>query len=134
MGVGVASFQKRMQAIPKAVREGVRLPLIEAAELVAEAMRDLAPVDQGDLRASVAVTGPLESTPPYSQPGGSSVMPENTAAVTVGNSAVRYPHLLEYGTSRMSAQPFFWSGFRLTRGKAAQIIKRGIVKAVRGAK
>jgi HK97 gp10 family phage protein len=134
MGVGIASFQKRMQAIPKAVREGVRLPLIEAADVVAEAMRDLAPVDQGDLRSSIQVTGPLESTPPYSQPGGSSVVPENTAAVTVGNSNVRYPHLLEYGTTKAPAHPFFWSGFRLTRGKAAQIIKRGIVKAVRGAK
>lgn len=134
MGVGIASFQKRLQAIPKAVRAGVRLPLLEAADMVADAMRALAPVDQGDLRTSIAVTGPLESTPPYSQPGGSSVVPENTAAVTVGNSNVRYPHLLEYGTTKAPAHPFFWPGYYLTKDKAAQIIKRGIVKAVRDAK
>lgn len=134
MGAGIASFQKRLQAIPKAVREGVRLPLIEAADMVADAMRALAPVDQGDLRSSIQVTGPLESTPPYSQPGGSSVVPENTAAVTVGNSNVRYPHLLEYGTTKAPAQPFFWAGYYLTQDKAAKIIKRGIIKAVREAK
>jgi HK97 gp10 family phage protein len=134
MGVGIASFQKRMQAIPKAVREGVRLPLLEAADLVADEMRALVPVQEGDLRASIAVTGPGESTPPYSQPGGASFVAENTAAITAGNSKVRYAHLVEYGTTRTRAQPFFWPGLRMTKAKAAAIIKRGIVKAIREAK
>ena len=131
MGEGLASFQRRMKAIPQAVREGVKPSLIAAADMVADAMRALAPVDEGDLRTSIAVTGPLESTPPYSQPGGAAMVPENMAAVTVGNSNVRYPHLQEYGTKHAAAQPFFWPGFRLTRKKAAGRIKTGLSRVIR---
>lgn len=133
MGEGLASFQNRMRAIPEAVREGVKPSLISAADLVAGAIRDLAPVDEGDLRASIAVTGPLENTPPYSQPGGSGFVPENMAAVTVGNVNVRYAHLLEYGTTHAPAHPYFWPGFRLTRKKALSRIKAGMTRAIKRA-
>ena len=103
MGEGLASFQKRMVAIPLAARKSVGPALLRAADIVADTMRRLAPVDEGDLRASIAITGPGEATPPYSQPGGSAIVPELNAAITVGNSDVRYPHLLEYGTSDTAA-------------------------------
>ena len=131
MGQGLASFQRRMRAIPQAVREAVDPSLLEAADIIADAMRTLAPVDDGDLKASIAVTGPGQATPPYSQPGGSLVVPENTAVVTAGNSAVRYAHLAEYGTTKSAAQPYFWPGFRLTRERALTKIKAGISRAIR---
>lgn len=134
MGEGLASFQRRMRAIPEAVRLAVGPSLVAAAEDVAAAQRALAPVDEGDLVASIVVTGPGQSTPPYSQPGGSKVVPENAAAVTAGNSNVRYPHLQEFGTSFHPAHPFFWPGFRLARKRAVAKIKRAIGKAVRDAK
>jgi HK97 gp10 family phage protein len=56
------------------------------------------------------------------------------AAVTVGNTNVRYPHLVEYGTSHSAAQPFFWPGFRLTRKKALTMIKAGMSRAIRKSK
>jgi HK97 gp10 family phage protein len=56
---------------------------------------------------------------------------ELEAIVTVGNTDVRYPHLVEYGTSDTPAQPFFWPGFRLTRKRAANRIKRAISTAVK---
>jgi HK97 gp10 family phage protein len=129
---GLSSFQRRMRAIPEAVRRAVGPSLVAAAEQVADAQRALAPVDEGDLRASIAVTGPGQATPPYSQPGGSALVPENAAAVTVGSSEVRYPHLQEFGTTFHPAQPFFWPGFRLSRKAALAKIKRSIGKAIRG--
>lgn len=131
---GLSSFQRRMRAIPEAVREAVGPSLVAAAESVAEAQRALAPVDEGELRASIKVTGPGQTTPAYSQPGGAFTVPENAAAVTAGNSEVRYPHLQEFGTTFHAAQPFFWPGFRLTRKAAVAKIKRAIGKAVRAAK
>lgn len=131
---GLSSFQRRMRAIPESVRQAVRPALMAAAEDVAEAQRMLAPVEDGDLRASIVVTGPGQSTPAYSQPGGAKVVPENAAAVTAGNSEVRYPHLQEFGTTFHPAQPYFWPGFRFTRKAAAAKIKRAIGKAVRAAK
>lgn len=87
--------------------------------------------DTGALIDSIAVTGPGQSTPPYSQPGGAKVMGEAEAGITVGNSDVRYPHLVEHGTKDAAAQPFFWPAFRLGRKRAAARIKRAMSKAVR---
>lgn len=131
---GLSSFQRRMRAIPKAAREAVQPVLVREAGKIAGTMRMLAPEDEGDLKKSIVVTGPGQATPPYSQPGGSQVVPENAAAITAGNSDVRYPHLQEYGTTFHRAQPFFWPGFRLTRKKALAAIKRGIGKAIREAR
>ena len=131
---GLSSFQRRMRAIPEAARKAVEPALVSAAELVADMQRKLAPVDEGDLVASIAVTGPGRQTPPYSQPGGALTVPENAAAVTVGNTEVRYPHLQEFGTAFHAPQPYFWPGFRLARKAATAKIKRAIGKAVREAK
>ena len=131
---GLSSFQRRMKAIPQAAREAVKPVLVKQADAMAGTMRRLAPVDEGDLRGSVAVTGPGQGTPPYSQPGGSMVVPENAVVITVGNTDVRYPHLQEYGTSFHAAQPFFWPSVRLHRKKAMAAIKRGIGKAIKEAR
>ncbi|WP_028030528.1 HK97-gp10 family putative phage morphogenesis protein [Gemmobacter nectariphilus] len=135
---GLASFQRRMRAIPQAAREAVQPTLVREAEKIAATMRHLAPDDPAtpapDLKSSIAVTGPGQSTPPYSQPGGAMVVPENAVAITAGNTDVRYPHLQEHGTSKHAAQPFFWPAFRLHRKKALAAIKRGIGKAVREAR
>jgi len=131
---GLRSFQNRMSAIPRAARKAVVPALLDAGYMVADAQEALAPEQTGDLKGSLAVTGPGQATPPYSQPGGATVVPENQVAVTVGNTDVRYPHLVEYGTTKAPAQPFFWPGFRLVRKKATAKIKRAIGKAVREAK
>lgn len=59
------------------------------------------------------------------------VVPENVVAVTVGNKDVRYGHLVEYGTTKAPARPFFWPAVRLHQKKATAAIKRAIGKAVR---
>jgi HK97 gp10 family phage protein len=129
-------LKARLDAIPKAVRQAVGPALVKSAEEIAGAMRQLAETsrDTGALIDSIAVTGPGEQTPPYSQPGGSMVVPENATAITVGNSNVRYPHLVEYGTAKAHAQPFFWPAFRLYRVRARRRINSAIGKAVREAK
>lgn len=137
---GLSSFQRRMEAIPRAAREAVQPVLVKQAEAMAATMRQLAPVESGALRESITVTGPGQATPPYSQPGGSMVTGSNQAAVTVGSTDVRYAHLVEYGHSNgfngsvVPPHPFFWPGFRMHRAKAVAAIKRGIGKAIKGAK
>ena len=130
---GLSSFQRRMAAIPKAARTAVGPALVRSGDEIAGLMKMLAPVDEGHLRDSITVTGPGQTTPPYSQPGGSMVVPENAAAITVGNTDVRYAHLQEYGTTFHPAHPFFWPGFRLGRKRALDRIKRAVGKAIREA-
>lgn len=128
---GLSRFQQRMNAIPKAVRQAVVPAVVKGADELADAMKTLAPVDTGALRNSIVVTGPNQQTPPYSQPGGSYTTKETEAVVTVGNSDVRYPHLVEYGTNEAQAQPYFWPAVR-TRGKRARDrIKRAVRKAIK---
>ena len=134
MGEGLTSFQRRLKAIPQAARNSLAVPLAEAAKIVADTQASLAPHDTGALIASIAVTPPGGTTPPYSQPGGSKIVGSLSAAVTVGNTDVRYGHLVEYGTKQVEAQPFFWPGFRLSRKRAAGKIKRAISKAIKGVK
>lgn len=131
----VARLQRRLEAIPERVREAVQPSLVQSAEELADTMCKFAPddpaTDAPDLKSSIAVTPPGQSTPPYSQPGGSKVAGELEALVTVGNDAVRYPHLQEYGTAHHEAQPFFWPSVRLLQKRIKNRTKRAIRKAVR---
>ncbi len=124
-------LQRRLEAIPKEVREAVQPALLKSGNELAATMQHLAPVETGALRDSIAVTGPGQATPPYSQPGGSTVVPENAVMVTAGNSEVRYAHLAEYGTTAAPAQPFFWPSYRLLKKRLQNRIKRAVGKAVR---
>lgn len=127
----LARLSRRLEAIPKEVREAVQPAIAKSADELVSRMRQLAPEDSGALKDSITATLPGQTTPPYSQPGGARVVPENAVVVTVGNSEVRYPHLVEYGTADAAAQPFFWPAFRLARKRIEGRIKRAISKAVR---
>ncbi|WP_202909585.1 HK97-gp10 family putative phage morphogenesis protein [Alkalilacustris brevis] len=128
---GIKRFQQRMQAMPAAVRKAVGPAAYRGAEEIADMAETLAPEDSGDLKGSIVVTGPGNMTPPYSHPGGAHRVPEGAAAVSVGTSDVRYPHLQEFGTRHHPAQPFFWPAFRMLRKRSANRIKRAMSKAVK---
>lgn len=130
---GLSRFQKRMAAIPLAVREAVKPALVKSADEMATGMKSLAQSsrDTGALIDSIQVTGPGQQTPPYSQPGGSYQVKENEAVVTAGNRKVRYAHLVEYGTKKAKEQPFFWPTVRTQNKRAADRIKRAMRKAIK---
>ena len=127
----LARLEKRLLAIPNAVKEAVHPALTRSGEELRSAMQGLAPKDTGALIESITVTPPGGTTPPYSPPGGSTTVPDNQVMITVGNSDVRYPHLVEYGTRHAPAQPFFWPAFRLLKKRLENRIKRAIRRAVK---
>ena len=122
---------KRLAAIPPAVKAAVQPALIKSGDELVARMQALAPVRTGALTASIEATAPGQATPAYSQPGGSRVAKENEVLVTAGNAEVRYPHLVEYGTSHSPAKPFFWPAYRLTKQRIKNRLKRAVSKAVR---
>lgn len=134
MSAQLDRLSKRLEAIPRAVLAAVGPALAKSGDELSSRIKQLAPEDSGALKDSVAVTLPGESTPAYSQPGGSRVAAENQVLVTVGNKDVRYPHLVEYGTANTPAQPYFWPAYRLTKKRIANRIKRAVRKAVREAR
>lgn len=130
---GLSRIQQRLNAIPERVKAAASLAAKAAAEDIASDARHfaLASKDSGDLIDSIAVTPAGQATPPYSQPGGSTVVPEGAAMVTVGNEAVRYPHLVEYPTKNTVAQPFFWPAVNLNKKKGRSKMRRAIAKAAK---
>lgn len=132
---GLGKFQRRMNAIPKAIRDAVKPALIKGAEEIAKKAKSNArpSKDTGALMDSITVTPPGGTTPAYSM-GGGKLVKENEAKVTVGNTDVRYGHLVEYGTTRAAAQPFFWPAVRSVGKRARNRVSRAIRKAIREAK
>lgn len=155
---GIGRLEARLKRLPKAIVDAATPALLKQAQELAATMKQLAPVDTGDLRDSIVVTPPDATTPPYSQPGGFMVVPELSAAVTAGNTNVRYAHLVEYGTKASAgrasrrdtrfksivamtraygshaatpAQPFFWPAVRLHNKRAKKAIKAAIGRAVK---
>ena len=130
---GLSRIQQRMALIPKRVREAVKPALKHSADEMAAVMKMYAASsrDTGALIDSIEVTEAGQQTPPYSQPGGSAIVPENAVAVTAGNTKVRYAHLVEHGTKKAPAQPFFWPAVRTVGKRERNRIKRAIRKAVK---
>ncbi|KAA8606023.1 hypothetical protein AL036_16370 [Salipiger aestuarii] len=124
---------ERLKAIPKVVVLAVRPALVKGAEEVAATMRTLAPEDSGDLKASITVTPPGGTTPPYAEGGGKRTAAENQALVTAGNERVRHGHFQEFGTVKQEAQPFMLPGYRIAKPRAQRRIQRAIGQAVRQA-
>ncbi|MCQ1779156.1 HK97 gp10 family phage protein [Neorhizobium galegae] len=124
---------KAFDRAKNAPRDRINAALLASANELADVQRHLAPEDTGALKESITVTGPGKATPPFSQPGGERVAGEHQVIVTVGDHTVRYPHLVEYGTSDTEAQPYFWPALRLLRKKLQQRIDRAGRKAVRDA-
>ncbi|MET3925988.1 HK97 gp10 family phage protein [Devosia sp. 2618] len=129
----IARLKARFNAVPIAAREAAQASLRKSGDELADLMRSLAETsrDTGALIDSIEVTPGNMNTPPFSQPGGSTVVPENAVMVTAGNHAVRYPHLVEHGTDENDAKPFFWPAFRMLRDKIKRRTGRDIRKAIR---
>lgn len=123
----------RIEGIPSAIREELKPTLIQSADELAGMMAHLAEPsrDTGALIESIEVTPPGGTTPPYSQPGGSRTAHDLETIVTVGNSDVRYPHLVEYGTVNAAAQPFFWPAVRVLQKRINGRTNRAIRKIVK---
>ncbi len=124
---GRRNIAQRLSRIPKAVKAAVKPALDKSADELVAAQRSLAPSDDGTLRASIQwhESGELKRTV---EAGG----PSTTRPVRSG-AGVTYDYAVaqEFGTQKMPANPFFWPGYRLTRKRIRNRIKRAISKAVK---
>lgn len=124
-------ISRKLDAMPMRLRDAIEPSLMKSANETADLMRQLAPVDKGDLKNSIKVTPGGQATPAYSQPGGSRVVPVGAVAITAGNTDVRYPHLVEHGTRKMRPRRFFFTAFRLLRTRTRRRTVRDMRKAIR---
>lgn len=138
---------QRLEAIPAEVLRHVQPALVASAEDTASVARSLAPEDDGDLKASIAVTAPGMTTPAHAVGGGNRTAADNQAVVTVGNPNVRHGHLVEFGKALhenggifegtqppgTDPQPFILPADRLTRQRNLRRIARAVGRGIRAA-
>lgn len=121
-------LRRRMRSIPKAVRQALRVQNAKNAAELVETIRGFAPGD-GPLQASVKNHDVTDSTriSQRIEAGG----PTTTKPVREGQSAT-YDYALaqEFGTAKMTANPFFWPAWRLKRRRFKSRMTRAAKKAI----
>ena len=126
-------LEERLRAIAPEIIAQLRPALVRSGNEVASNMRALVPKDTGNLEESITVTGPGETTPAYAANGGKRTAGPNQVLVTVGDDGARYGHMLEFGTSKMEAQPFMLPGWRIAKPRIDRRIKAAITSAIKKA-
>ncbi|BBD01841.1 HK97-gp10 family putative phage morphogenesis protein [Sphingobium sp. YG1] len=123
---GVEQMMRTLKRIQLAVDDRVQTRVaLNAAEIVADRARQLAPVDTGRLRDSIGVS----LTPPSEM--SFSIRGEGVR-VFIGPAAdVAYAPYVEFGTWRQAAHPFMRPALDLTRDEVQQAIAHGLWTAIK---
>lgn len=133
---GLEALRAKLRAMPEVIKEEIRTSLVQSANEIADTARALAPVDDGELQASIVVTEPGKLTPLYSS-GGSHQVGDMAVAVSAGNSKVRYAAPVEHGhdgdgkPDGAAPRPFFWPAYRSKKKRVRSRTARAVNKAAK---
>jgi HK97 gp10 family phage protein len=153
---GREALVRKLKALSPATRSAIKQAIAQGADELVALQKRLAPVSAsgshgnapGALRDSIVQTWGGQAGPKYaSLRGGSPVEgdPDLSVLITAGNSAVRYAHLVEFGTAPhtnggkfagtqnpgTSAHPFFYSPYRALKRRIKSRITRATTKAAK---
>ncbi len=129
--LGLGSLKRKLLAIPEQAKAEIRKAMEASADEVVRLAKSLAPVDTGDLQMSISWT--WGDAPKGTMTLGRVVGDKNDMVITVyaGGSEAYWARWVEFGTSKMKAQPFFLPAYRANRKRVRSRIKRGINKAAK---
>lgn len=134
------AFRARLAKIPAKATQAAQVAMEQGAEEMVTMMRRLAPVDDGELRASInwkwgaAPPGTFAVT---TIKGGKRAGQEVAAlrltifANAKDSKGRPYASWVEFGTKHSAANPFFWPSYRALRRRVMGRIMRAIRKAIR---
>jgi HK97 gp10 family phage protein len=120
-------LQRRLDKVPIEVRAAAATEALLQALALSEAMKQAAPVDDGDLRESHRVERGRRGDRFYVKAGG----PKTTKPVRKGQKATYdAANAVEFGTHKMQAQPFFYPTYRRNRKAMRRGLEVEIKRAV----
>ncbi len=138
---GAARLRRLMAQLPATVHDAARKALEQSAEEIVQLMRRLAPRDSGALASSIGWTwgeAPAGSMTIGTVQGGKasgyiygSMVITIYAGGKVAGADAFYARFQEFGTRKMTANPFFYPAYRANRAKAKARITRAVRKAIR---
>lgn len=142
---GLKSLETKLKRLPPAAEKRIKEAMEKGAGEIVAMMKNLAPVDDGDLRDSIGWT--WGDAPAYAQKLASVKSTDGKMKITIyaGNSKVRYAHLVEWGAAPhiaggmfegaqhpgAPAQPFFYVSWRALRRRTKSRITRAITKSAK---
>jgi HK97 gp10 family phage protein len=143
--LGLAKLERKIKRLPIEVKTEIRRAMERAAERMTAMMRNLVPVDDGDLKASIGWTWgkPPRGSLTIGKLIGSNLGKELTLTIFAGDEKAFYARWVEFGTQAheqpnrgvshpgASAQPFFFVAYRANKRSARSTISRAVSKAAR---
>lgn len=129
---GVDALTRKLTVvIPAKVEAATRAAMEKGADELVAMMKRLAPVDSGDLRDSIAWTwgaAPRNSIVlAKSSPDGKGMR----IVVYAGDDFAFYARMVEFGTVKSAAQPFFFPSYRAMKKRIKSRVNRAMRKAIR---
>lgn len=112
---GMDQLSLKVKYLQRAAQTGLKFGVSEAAGLFEAEEKLLVPVLTGRLKASIATTV-VTDTPEKQQ---RAVAPDT-----------EYAGYVEYGTSRMAAQPYVRPAYDMHQSEAVEVIKRSVNDAL----
>lgn len=130
---GRERFDRILRRMGPEARAAMHKSLLKSGNELAAAQRALAPVDDGDLRASIRVIDGLDNVSAEGRAFHRLRVVENDLSVFVaaGDDKAYYAPFVEFGTVSQPAQPFFLPAYRIMKKR---ITNRARLAARRAAK
>lgn len=142
---GLDRLKRKLKELPKVAQTMIRDAMAKSADEIVAMMKNLAPVDDGDLRDSIGWTwgkAPKGSLTLGHVKGGDG---ESTITIYAGNKEAFYARWVEFGTAMHEiggmfqgsihpgtrAQPFFYPAYRALKKRSSRRIKTSVTRAAK---
>lgn len=124
---------RKLRKLPEAAKAEIRKALAAQADEVIDMMKRLVPVDEGDLRDSIAWrwgrTAPKGSVAVGRVAAGT--RSELSITIFAGGNQAFWARYVEFGTRKMRAQPFFFPAWRSNRKHVRRKVQAAMRKVAR---
>ena len=119
--VGLRELEDKLSRLDEKLKQALEEALEEIAEKIRDDAKDLAPVDTGSLRESIRVEKEGDLQVSVIAGGGGVINPRT-------GREVDYAGYVEFGTSRMSPQPYMQPALEKNRDEILRIIERKVLE------
>lgn len=138
--LGLAKLHRKLARLPDAAKADIRKAMAIAADQIVEMMKSLVPVSAdgshgnppGTLKDSIGWTwGKAPKGATVVAAVKSSLGADLTITIYAGNAEAFYARWLEFGTQKMTKQPYFYVSWRANRRRARSAINKAVATAAK---
>lgn len=138
--IGLARLHRKLQRMPEVAKQQIKAAMERSADEIVAMAKNLAPEKSGALRDSIGWTWGKAPKGAMSlgKVAAASLGGELTITIyagtrdkQLGDRDAFYARFVEFGTQKMSAQPFFFPSYRANKKQAGSRIRRAVTKAAK---